>query len=78
MKDVERRETGTKRRKIKVKPATTDNLTLEIKPSDTTWYEDQITIILSKTLEKSLNIYLPLFYVLLMVFYWVYYTCSMK
>ena len=73
---MERGETGIKRRKIKVKPSTADNLTPEMKPSDT-WSEDQITIILSKTLDKSLKIYLPSVYLLFIVFYWIYNTCSM-
>ena len=75
MKEAERRGTEIKLRKIQVKPGTPDNL--EMIPWDTL-SEDQITTILSKTLDKSLKIYLPLVYVLLMVFYWVYNTCAMK
>ena len=75
MKEAERQGTEIKRRKIKVKPGTPDNL--EMKAWDTL-PEYQITTILSKTLDKSLKIYLPLVYVLLMVFYWVYNTCAMK
>ena len=73
-KEVERRERGIKRRNITVKPST--NLTLETKHLEA-WSEDQFTFILSKTLDKSLKIYLPLVYVLLSVFYWIYNACTM-
>ena len=63
-----------KLRKIQVNPATTNNL--EMKPTEA-WSEDRITKIISQTLDKSLKIYLPIVYVLLTVYYWVYNTCSM-
>ena len=59
-----------------VRPSTADNLTLETKHSRAR-SEDQLTIILSKTLNKSLNIYLPLVYLVLIVFYWIYNSCTM-
>ena len=71
---MERGERVVKRKNITVKPST--NLPLETKHLEA-WYEDQFTIILRNTLDKTLKIYLPLVYLLISVFYWIYNGCTM-